>query len=207
MTFTFGICTTYEDVGRLLLMIDSIRRLNIPHRDCDIVIAGSYGDHEIPHIAGTYQITTDGWLPKKKNLIAKFGLGENIVLVHDYYMFDPLWYQSYLQFGNEWDVCSNPQYLITGERHFTDWVTWDHPSVGRYYPLEYLDWNHTKYQYVSGGYFLVKRTFLRENPLNEEMLPGSPEDVEWSLRIRDKAVMKCNPGAIVQHNKRHRDAK
>ena len=43
-------------------------------------------------------------------------------------------------------------------------------------------------------------------PFNESLAHGQAEDVEWSLRVRDKYKIKCNGKAIVKHNKRHRDA-
>jgi hypothetical protein len=207
MNFTFGICTTYENIPQLREVVTSIQALNVPQ--AEILIVGSYSgfDSDKVHDLDCQHILVDGWLPKKKNMVAKFAYYENLVMLHDYYVFDPDWYRAYQKFEEEWDVCSNPQFLQNGNRHFTDWVVWDSPIHPRYHSLCHDDWTQTKYQYVSGGYFLVKRSFLRENPLNEELKPGSPEDVEWSLRIRDKAVIKCNPWAIVRHNKKHRDCK
>ena len=43
--------------------------------------------------------------------------------------------------------------------------------------------------------------------MNENMTWGNAEDVEWSLRMRENAVWKCNGKAIVKHNKVHRDAR
>lgn len=203
MNLTFGIMTTYDNIPRLTEVVNSIRSLNIPH--AEILIAGSYGScHNFTGLDCRH-LLTDKWLPTKKNLVAKMAHYETLCLVHDYYVFDPQWYNSYKEFGDQWDVCSNPQFLLNGKRHFTDWVLWDHPTLPRYHSLEYTNWSQTKYQYISGGYFLVNRDFLRANPINEAMPPGSPEDVEWSLRIRDTACIRCNPGAIVRHNKAHRD--
>lgn len=211
MNLTFGISTAYEDVGRLLLVLDSIKALNIPNSE--IIVAGSYDSFDKEICSFPYYqvrtVLTDGWITRKKNLIASMAEHDTLVLLHDYYEFDSKWYEAWESFvsGGEWEVASNPQFLITGQRHFTDWVMWDHPHVPRYFSLDYNDWGNTKYQYMSGGYLLVKRDFLRENPFNEHMKPGEPEDVEWSLRIRDKARMVCNPDAIVRHNKKHRDCK
>jgi len=203
MKLTFGICSTYSNIPQLAEMVGSISALNIP--EYEILIAGSYGTEEIPTFPNVRHVLTDGWLPKKKNLIAKFATYDTLVMAHDYYTFDLGWYDAYKNFTEEWDVCSNPQYLITGSRHATDWITWDHPTLGRYYSLPYDDWSHTRYQYISGGYYLVRRELLQKYPMNEYMLPGSPEDVEWSLRIRTNAKIVCNPNAKVIHNKRHRD--
>jgi hypothetical protein len=205
MNLTFGIMTIYDDIDRLRQVVDSIRSLNIPNYE--IIIAGSYDkfDSDVVPDLNCRHILCDGWLPRKKNLVAKTANNDILVLTHDYYLFDPEWYEGYCRFGDKWDICSNPQYLLNGKRHFTDWVLWDHPTLPRYHSLHYEDWSQTKYQYVSGGYFLVKRNFLRDNPISEAMPPGSPEDVEWSLRVRSKAAIVCNPLSTVRHNKAHRD--
>jgi hypothetical protein len=127
--------------------------------------------------------------------------------MHDYFLFDDNWYNSFVEFGNEWDICSNQQLLINGKRHFTDWVTWDDPVFPRYTSLSYDDWSRTQHMYMSGGYFIVKKHVVMDNPFNESLMHGQAEDVEWSLRVRDKYRMVCNGNAIVQHNKVHRDAK
>ena len=204
MNFTFGICTCYDSIPQLLAVVQSIKDLNIP--EYEIILAGPLRQR-IPEMPQVKYLWSTGWTPQKKNMISRHAQYENLVLFHDYFVFDKDWYTSYQQFGNEWDVCSNPQLLNDGTRHFTDWVCWDSPVHPRYFSLPYDDWSHTKYQYQSGGYMIVKRDFFRENLFNESLVPGQPEDVEWSLRIRDKARYVCNPGAIVRHNKAHRDAR
>jgi GT2 family glycosyltransferase len=209
MNLTFGIMTTYDNVPQLNEVIASIKALNAP--DVEIIVAGSYNNNPWTGVnPSVKQVLTHGWTPVKKNLVAKVARHENLVLIHDYYLFDKDWYERWDAFDRlvrRWDIASNPQYLITGKRHFTDWVIWDHPTLPRYHSLDYRDWLNTQYQYVSGGYFLVKRDFLRQYPFDERMQPGSAEDVEWSLRVRHRGVMVCNPLATVRHNKVHRDAK
>jgi len=186
MNLTFGICTTQPRPDRLAEVIASIDALNIPQYEVMIM---------------------DGpeWITTKKNAVALHAKYDTLVLLHDYFVFDPGWYQAYEAFGYEWDVCSNPQMMIDGKRHFTDWVIWDHPIYPRYYSLPYGNLTFTKFQYQSGGYMLVKRNFLQAEPLNGSYVSGQPEDVEWSLRMRNRAVYTCNPHAIVRHNKVHRD--
>lgn len=145
------------------------------------------------------------WITSKKNTAAWLARYNTIVFMHDYFLLDQYWYDGYEEFGEDWDICSNPQFLIDGKRHFTDWVVWDDPVFPRYTSLDYWDWSATKYQYISGGYFLAKRKVLLDQPFNQDMKKGDPEDVEWSLRVRDKYVIKCNPYSIVRHNKIHRD--
>lgn len=205
MEFTFGITTCYDDLGRLSQVIDSIRDLNIPKYE--ILVMGN--DDYLPLHDTTYINMGDEsqFVTNKKNKVAQLAKYNNIVLIHDYYVFDNEWYNGFVNFGDDWDVCSNPQILINGRRHFTDWVIWDHPSLPRYSMVDYDDWSITKYMYQSGGYLLVKKNFLLNIPFKQDMLWGTAEDVEWSLRMRDHANWKCNKNSIVRHNKVHRDAR
>jgi hypothetical protein len=205
MNFTFGIITSYDDLQRLSDVIDSIKNQNIP--SYEILVMGN--DDYLPTEDTTYvnMSSEQQFVTNKKNKIAEIAKYENLVLIHDYYLFDKDWYTGYLNFGDDWDVCSNPQYLINGKRHFTDWVTWDHPTHPQWTSLDYNDWSQTKYMYQSGGYMLVKKNFLLDIPFEQNRLWGTAEDVEWSLRMRDKANWKCNPYSTVKHNKVHRDAR
>lgn len=205
MDFTFGIITSYDDLQRLSDVIDSIKDLKIPNYE--ILVMGNEDylpteDTVYVNMASEQQFVTN-----KKNRIAQMAKYQNLVIIHDYYLFDRDWYQGYLNFGDDWDVCSNPQYLINGNRHFTDWVTWDHPTLPRWTSLNYNDWSQTKYMYQSGGYMLVKKDFLLNIPFEQNRLWGTAEDVEWSLRMRDTAKWKCNSFSVVRHNKVHRDAR
>jgi len=208
MNFSFCITTDYSDINRLNEVMNSIHTLNIPYYEINVI--GGMDSHEDGYYVSYIYFNENqkpGWITRKKNILANYSKYDNLVYLHDYYVFDKNWYNSYKKFGDDWDICSNQQLLSTGERHFTDWVTWDDPIFPRYTALPYDEWSRTKHMYVSGGYFLVKKHVAMNNPFNEELTHGQAEDVEWSLRVRDKYVMKCNGDAIVKHNKRHRDAK
>jgi len=220
MNLTFGICTSdpqWWEVPQIVQVIHSIHALNVPAYE--IIVAGSsVGDTLVssdpilldetvcskitPSISN---FSTRGWITRKKNLIARHAKYETLVLLHDYFVFDPYWYQGMASLGFDWDICCCPQTLLDGRRHFTDWVA----DVGGprpvYMMIDYTDWSYTKHQYISGGMFLVKKNFLLQNPFAEWMPPGTSEDVEWSRRVRDKAKIVCNPDAKVRHNKAHRD--
>jgi hypothetical protein len=207
MNFTFAITTDYSDINRLNEVRESIYNLKIPNYEV-LIIGGKDYSH---YIDTTFLYFNDkkypGWTTKKKNILVETSRYENVILMHDYFLFDDNWYNSFVEFGNEWDICSNQQLLINGKRHFTDWVTWDDPVFPRYTSLSYDDWSRTQHMYMSGGYFIVKKHVVMDNPFNESLMHGQAEDVEWSLRVRDKYRMVCNGNAIVQHNKVHRDAK
>lgn len=206
--WTFGIITVYEDKDRLQQIIESIRALEIPNYE--ILFVGG-GDSEGIEGADIRKIdfdetVKDKWITRKKNIIAQEAKYDNIVLMHDYHIFHPDWYRNFVAFGTDWDICSCPQYLITGSRNPMDWSLWDKPGFGRAWSLNYNDWSQTQYMYISGGFFMVKRHVLLEEPLNEDLVWNQEEDVEWSYRVRNKYVMKCNGNSPVYHNKWHRHA-
>lgn len=206
MNITFGITTDYRDEGRLDQIVESIRRLHIP--DYEILLIGPGRDGINGRVRCIFfdESQKPAWITRKKNLLCQQATYDIIVLMHDYYVFDLNWYHSMCEFGTEWDICSTQQQLITGARHFTDWVMWDHPTIPRYTPIEYQEWGLTQYMYISGGYYLLKKEIALAHPLNESMTWGSAEDVEWSLRVRKTCKIVCNGSAIVRHNKVHRDA-
>tara|TARA_R100000008_G_scaffold74992_1_gene54014 strand:- start:14749 stop:15600 length:852 start_codon:yes stop_codon:yes gene_type:complete len=139
-----------------------------------------------------------GWITKKKNLITENAKYENIVFLHDYHIFRDDWYRGFLEFGDDWDVCMNRITDIWGNR-FRDWVSWDSPTHGRRTLVDYNDDSFIKHCYISGSYWVAKKKFMEENPLDEQFLWGQGEDLEWSFRIRDTFKYKMNQNSTVSH--------
>jgi len=212
MSWTFAITTDYSDPFMIVEMVHSINNLRLPSTEFECLVIGPAQHYiEARRVSGfryiPFQEIKPGWVTRKKNILCQEALFENVLLMHDYFIFDPDWANQMALLNDEWDIVSCQQRLITGKRHFTDWVMWDHPLIPRYTAIDYNDWSMTKYQYISGGFFGVKRSFALQNPFNENMLWGQAEDVEWSMRVRNKARIKCQGTAIVTHKKWHRDAK
>ena len=177
---------------------------------------------EIPHRWGEQDKQSGvepGWITRKKNLITESAKYENIVFLHDYICITEGWYQGFLQFGNDWDVCMNKIETIWGTR-FTDWTTWDHPSLERRSQPSYDDSSISEYSYISGGYWVAKKRTMEKYPLDENILWGGvvylPEenkfdlcentedkkygdDVEWSLRMRKECKYVMNSHSKVKH--------
>ena len=207
--WTFGIVTGFEDYQRLDEILKSIRALSIP--EYEIILIGGGNSEFVVFAEDVRVIDFDEsqkpkWITRKKNILVNEAKYDNIVLMHDYHVFDKDWYENFKYFGTEWDICSCPQYLITGARNPMDWSLWDKPGHGRAWSLNYDDWSQTQYMYISGGFFIVKKHVLQQEPLDESRGWNEEEDVEWSMRVRNKYVMKCNGGSVVRHNKWHRHA-
>lgn len=126
------------------------------------------------------------WITKKKNIIANLSKYDNISIHHDYVKLDQNWYKEFNNFDDDWDVCMTRIQNKNGNR-FRDWVTWD--------PIEFVDYKDNskiKNMYVSGTYFCIKKNYFMQNPLDENLIWGWGEDVEWSKRIRENWNYKCN---------------
>jgi GT2 family glycosyltransferase len=209
MRYTFGITTDYKNKDQLFEVFKSIEELNIP--EYEILVVGGEKPNDTDNIKYIQfdETRKPGWTTRKKNIIAQSAQYENVVVMHDYYVFDKDWHKNMVKFSENinWDICSCQQQLITGKRHFTDWVVWDDPIFPQYSALPYDEWTRVPFMYISGGFVQAKKQVLIDNPFNEQLVHGQAEDVEWSLRVRNKYRIVCNGGSIVKHNKWHRDAK
>ena len=52
--------------------------------------------------------------------------------------------------------------------------------------------------YISGAYWVAKKSVMEQEPLNENLCWGESEDVEWSYRIRQNYRYKMNPYTSVK---------
>ena len=210
--FSFCIITdnSLEACQRISMIITTIRNLQIP--EYEILIIGGEGSKFQGNLSDVKKIDFDetvkrAWITKKKNDVVKLCKYENVVMFHDYFVFHPNWYQHYNKFltANEYDICCNPILMQNGIRDYTDWINWDAPGLNKQTALPYDCLDYTKNQYISGGYFVIRKSFLIDNPFDEDLVAGDEEDVEWSLRVREKAKILFNSGAYVAHNKWHRN--
>lgn len=200
MDFTFGIITNF---GNLLpKIIESIFNLNIVNYE--IIIVGNYLNSQHSNIRIIPFEDSNGChfqISKKKNIIIESAIYENIVFLHDYVLFDKDWYSGYLQFGNNFDICLN-KILNIDETRYRDWCLWrdDADSFVKHnnYLIPYEFSNLTKMMYISGAYWVGKKKFMMENKLNENLNWSQGEDVEWSLRVRNKTIFKFNHFSTVR---------
>jgi len=181
---------------------------------------------EIPYVWGKDEASgglAPAWTSRKKNIITENAKYENIVFLHDYICLTEGWYQGFLKFGNDWDVCMTKIKNIFGER-FRDWVSWDCPIYGKRNLIPYDDNRPevVKHTFIAGGYWVAKKYVMEKEPINENIFIGGiyiPEedkyitdisqikdktiiphnDVEWSVRIREKYKYVMNPYSTVRH--------
>lgn len=214
MKFTFGIISSPATGQYLQAVVDSIRRLEIP--ECEILIVGGNQD------CGGKLIEFDetqipNWITRKKNLITENAAHENIVYMHDYVSLCEDWYKGFLSFGEDWDVCMNRVTNPDGSRYL-DWAAWDDPDLpifgsglirekwcpntlrvqGGFGGVSYTKYTKTQYMYISGAYWVAKKSFMKRFPLDETLLHCDGEDVEWSYRARTEWKYVMNSASSVR---------
>ena len=202
MNFTFGIITGGANNGRESLsnievsnrinnIIKSIKLQNIPKYEIIIVGGVNNYDDSIKHIEFD-ESQKQGWITKKKNIIAESAKYDNLVIMHDYIKLEEGWYKGFLEFGDDWDVCMNVVNNIEGGR-WVDWLS-DHGNYHVLIPYNTKDDS----MYVSGAYWVAKKSFMKQYPLNENLTWGQAEDVEWSRRWMNNKNYKMNINSSVR---------
>lgn len=201
MDFSFGICCCEENKPFQKTIIESIRSLNIPNYEIILLGNTQYKVDEIIEGKDLKYILFDenfrpGWITKKKNLITEHSLYENIVYTHDYIKFDKDWYAGYLN-HQDFQVSMNRIHNLDGKRNI-DWLIYYQdlcfPNAEQLLPY---DLEFSKIMYIPGFYWVAKREVMRQFPLNENFTWGQAEDIEWSMRVREKYKFLMNPNSTV----------
>jgi hypothetical protein len=171
MNFTFGIIT--NNGHHINDVANSIRRLNIDNYE--IVIVGKsdslHNNSDIKFIEFE-DPSVNFSISEKKNLITDNSRYENIVYLHDYIELDAGWYESFLEFGEDFEVCMSRIINQDGSR-YRDWCLWrddaDKFVSNGNYLIPYEIKNLSKMMYISGAYWVAKKIFMLDNRLNERL--------------------------------------
>lgn len=206
MDFTFGIITT-GNKERIDRIIRSIENENIPNYEIIIIGGELIEGKNIKHIFFDETIKTM-WITRKKNLITQNAKYENIVYMHDYvYLLDG-WYEGHLKYGDNFNILMDRVINIDDTR-FRDWTLWaeldndfSYIMNNRQFLLPYDMTHLSKYMYISGAYWVAKKSVMFEFPLDETLSWGESEDVEWSKQIRQKYDFHMNIDSSVKFLKK-----
>lgn len=204
MKFTFGIITAGTSDDLLNQVIDSIENQNIPEYQI-LIVGNSQVSRKNTFIIPFDESIRPGWITRKKNIVTANARYDNIVYTHDYVVFEDDWYEGFLKFGEDFKICMN-KFVNPDYSRFRDWVIWPHnenfmdtivlPSRECLIPY---DMTHlSKYQYISGTYWVAKRDVMMEYPLDENLLHCQGEDVVWSKQVRYKYDFSMNSYSTVR---------
>ena len=217
MEFTFGIISQFDNEYYLKNLIESIIAENIPNFEIILVgpkknnsIESIYRKEDVRHIEFDESMKK-GWITKKKNLITKAAKYENIVYLHDYLVLQKGWYEGFKKFGDNFSICIT-KIINNDNTRYRDWSLSPHnyKAIDIYinknleYLLPYSEKELSKYMYISGAYWVAKKSVMTEFSLNENLSWGESEDVEWSHRVRKKHKFYINHYSTVKLQK-HKD--
>ncbi len=216
MKVTFGICASpngnLEYLENLIYsIIDAAAFGNSEGDAYEIIVMGNVPAEK--RIPGAKYFDFDesvkpGWITRKKNLIAQMAQYDNIVLMHDYYLLEDIWWKGMKHYDKknpDWKILMNMVWTYEGTRH-SDWLVNQRymDKVLEAFPhvadelrtvapnengprwvcgLPYDTADMTHVQYISGGYIIAKKSVLLECPLNEELTWGMSEDIIWSQDV------------------------
>jgi hypothetical protein len=204
MKFTFGIITAGTSDESLNLVIDSIERQNIPEYQI-LIVGNSQVSRKNTFIIPFDESIKPGWITRKKNIVTINARYENVVYTHDYVVFEDDWYEGFLKFGDDFKICMN-KFVNPDYSRFRDWVIWPHNDnfmdsivlPNRECLIPYDMTHLSKYQYISGTYWVAKKQVMEDHPLDDNLLHCQGEDVEWSKRVRYKYDFSMNPYSTVK---------
>lgn len=205
MDFSFGIVTDGSNDIFLESLIESIVYQNIKNYEIIIVGNTKITNSNIKVIPFDESIRP-GWITRKKNIITDLAKYENIVVLHDYFILDPNWYNGFCQYGNDFDICVN-KVLTKDGRRFRDYCiapfgpNW-FPKK-RLLPYDYkLDYNRNRLCYISGGFYIIKKNIALKFPFNEKLAHNLGEDIFLFNNLTDNnIIIKANPNSIVKMQK------
>jgi hypothetical protein len=206
MDFTFGIITDGRVDNIILQIINSIEEQNIPNYEIIIVGNSKISGNNI-NVINFDESIKRAWITKKKNIICQNAKYENIVLLHDYVLFDKDWYKGFLKFGHNFKYCITQIKTIDGKR-FRDYTLYPFGLEPLFQDNCLLPYSYNpsddirKLLYISGTYYIIKKDIALQYPLNEDLIHGGSEDVEISQRLATNNIhITCNSYSTVSYLK------
>ena len=187
--FTFGLITNGAKPDNVRKFIDSIAAMKLSKHEHEILLCGPESlkklltkkDTSVKWVEEPAEFQKQGWITKKKNIIASRAKYENLVITHDRYYFPPNFVSNIRAFGLDFDVLVCRQTTPDGAR-VPDWVTigsswsWSSPAV-----MEYGDWSRNTY--INGGIMIAKTAVLKKTGWCDLLFWNQAEDVELTRRL------------------------
>jgi glycosyltransferase involved in cell wall biosynthesis/radical SAM superfamily enzyme YgiQ (UPF0313 family)/Tfp pilus assembly protein PilF len=192
-SWTFGIVTNGQRNIWVDELIASILNQNI--EEFEIIVCGAYENarmYPITHLSFEGD-ENRGWITRKKNMIISRASKHNLCLLHDRMRLDSEWYKGIKRFGTDF-VLQYCQVLSIDRQTVHNSATVAIAEQGKVVMCNLPNGIKQQGMWIDGAQIIGKTRALKENPLNEELLIGEGEDVEWSRRVIAKGLeFKFNP--------------
>jgi hypothetical protein len=218
LTESGDICKEQNQI--LYSAIQSILDLNISSNKYELIIIGGNNlkkDIQKDNITILYfdENIKRAWITKKKNIIFDRAQFENTIIIHDYVSFDKNWYNGFLSFETDWDVCMC-QIRNKDNIRWRDWLLWWCGTApyrlehnGKRLPANRLLYDDYQFvnndMYINGTVIIGKTNYLKNNKFDENRCWGQGEDCEWSARCRPTWKYKMNVNSTLRLLKQKED--
>jgi hypothetical protein len=215
---SFIIPTSGTNDDGLNQIIDSIEALLIPQYEV-IIIGGlncQVKRNNITHIPFDESIAPAPWITRKKNTGVIASKYNNLVIMHDYHVFDQDWYIEYEKFGQDWDICIQQTFTLPsqGSQRCNGWRAGPIPGYPEIPHAMTIPWDidcFIPYMAIQGSFWVVKKHVMLDEMLDEGLLWGQEEDIEWSSRVvpgwlgqkpdQNKYKIVANPKCVTRFTK------
>jgi hypothetical protein len=199
-------------------IIDSIEVLNIPKYEVILVggLVNTIHRKNTIHIPFDETATPFPWITRKKNVGVNASQYEVVVVMHDYHVFDSNWYKEFEKFGTDWDICIQQQFTMPeqGSMRGNGWRAGPIPGYPEIPPSMTIPWDidcFIPYMAIQGAFWVAKRSVMIETPMNDYLLWGQSEDIDWSSRVvpgwlgqkpeQNRYKIVANPNCVARFNK------
>jgi hypothetical protein len=184
--WTFGMLTTGTRLANVERFVDSIEEHC--HEPYEILIVSPVDLGAIGHRRGVRVLRFDahddlGWITRKKNLICAEATYSDILICHDRFSLDPAFVTDFAQWGFAYGLAAVRVRLPDGRRGL-DWAVvssqnqvWSAGGL-----LDYRA--YSRYAYNPGGATVIRKSFWRDFPWNDNLFWNEHEDVELCRRIQ-----------------------
>ena len=188
--WSFGIITNGAKMSQVEALIDSIIIQKIPN--FEIIVCGPHKTTKsnVKIISDVKSMDTRAPINTKKNkLISNFNF-ENIVLLHDRFIFPENWFLKMKNYGNYFEVLQIPN-LDKNLNRVNDWIYYKGlPNTLKFMvngslPYDTLS-NHTV---IPGGLYLGKKKFFKLFPLLNYLHWDEMEDIVFSKNLHLNGVL------------------
>lgn len=188
--WSFGIITNGAKMSQVEALIDSIIIQKIPN--FEIIVCGPHKTTKsnVKIISDVKSMDTRAPINTKKNkLLSNFNF-ENIVLLHDRFIFPENWFLKMKNYGNYFEVLQIPN-LDKNLNRVNDWIYYKGlPNTLKFMvngslPYDTLS-NHTV---IPGGLYLGKKKFFKLFPLLNYLHWDEMEDIVFSKNLHLNGVL------------------
>lgn len=204
--WTFWIITNGTRNDWIADLVGSIENLNVPH--FEIIICGKYDqpvtDERFKYIPFNKR-SREWWITKKKNLIIETASYQNIIIVHDRYIFDSGWFDGMKKWGNNFEFLSCAQKIQWTSETFwgrAQVFYWRSKTLSDFrknscYALAEVDDRDDHESIFLGGWILI----MKKNIwilLNEVLFWNQAEDVALTSELRSNWTLpRFNPYSMI----------